>query len=131
MALAPARLSPSTVISTDVPRATPSGATELSVGGVVRLPAATSSIAEQAKRLAARLLRRDIVNLKVAIEKPRCKLVPGRRELQPEGPIRQPGNRADLGQIGGPKQLHATIGRRRGQQLPVRRPRQLQDGVFM
>ena len=42
MALALARFRPSTVISTVAPRATPSGATELMVGGVVRLPVGES-----------------------------------------------------------------------------------------
>src|SRR5436309_2858546 len=52
-ALVRARLRPSTFISTVAPRATPSGETELIVGGVVRLPVGQSS-ADCANAVAAR-----------------------------------------------------------------------------
>src|SRR5215472_5070365 len=50
MTLAFARFRPSMVISTEVPRATPCGATEFSVGGVVRFPAAESVAAARINR---------------------------------------------------------------------------------
>src|SRR5438270_5910102 len=125
MALARARFRPSTVISTAVPRATPSGETELSVGGVVRLPAANNEPAQKTKvsRAGSMTARHpDGVNFKVAIEEPRCEFVPGRRELEAERPVGQLGNGADLGEIGRAEQLDITVCRRRRQQLAIGRP---------
>src|SRR5260370_22509072 len=60
MALALARFNPSTVISTVVPRAMPTGLTAFSVGGVVRLPVGWSVLAAD-KVKAARAARRDFI----------------------------------------------------------------------
>src|ERR1041384_4025769 len=116
MALARARFSPSTVISTLVPRATPRGATELSVGGVVRLPAPERTVAQSSRAA----LHPNVVDFKVAIEEPRCELVPAGRELQAERPVGEFGNHADLGEIGRAKELDIAVGRRGREQLPVR-----------
>src|SRR5438067_346149 len=67
MALARARLRPSTVSSTVVPRTTPTGTTELSVGGVMRLPdgwleSAAASTALIAKPVNISLLTRAARN---------------------------------------------------------------------
>src|ERR1022692_1267775 len=102
MALARARLSPSTVISTVVPRATPSGCTVSRVGGVVRLPlgwivlsAASTAPAKSAAWAALtrtlfrshRFLMIHLVNLQKPIEQPGREPLTIGGELQTERPI--------------------------------------------
>src|SRR6516165_3350557 len=125
MALARARLRPSKAISTVVPRAMPSGVTVLSVGGVVRLPAAKRT-AGQARD--ASLL--NIVNLESAIEVSCRQLLAAGREFEAEGPVGQFGNAPHFRQVGGAEEFDGAVGRGR-RQLAVGRPREPQDRVFV
>src|ERR1700722_11507096 len=100
MALALARLRPSTVISTVVPRATPTGETELSVGGVMRLPVGESpAITGDSARMAFRsqdFRMIDLINLQDPIKQACCQRSSVRRKLKPEGPVRQTGHCANF-----------------------------------
>src|SRR5215469_10131980 len=118
MALARARLRPSKAISTVVPRAMPSGVTVLSVGGVVRLPAAKRT---EGQARSASLL--NVVNLESAIEVSCRQLLAAGREFEAEGPVGQFWNAPHLRQVGGAEEFDGAVGRGRRQQLAISRPR--------
>src|SRR5580658_10749766 len=113
MALARARLSPSTMRSTVVPRAIPKGATVSSVGGVVRLPvgwspeSARAMLRASASESGSALFRSrsfrmiHLVNFQMTVEEARRELLSVGREFQAESPIRQIGDGAHFGEVGG------------------------------
>src|SRR5689334_21339089 len=97
----------------------PRGCTELSVGGVVRLPVGCSPVAASAAQAVttARLLFRsqhlvmiDLVNLHQAIKEARRERLAIGCEFQPEGPVGQFPDSVYLGEIRGAKQFDRAIG---------------------
>src|SRR5579862_3340592 len=129
MAEARARLRPSTVISTVVPRAMPRGETALRVGGVVRLPAAKASGAAQRSR--ANLVMRRLVEFELAVEEGGGEGFAVGGEFEAEGPIGLVGDGPDFGEVGGAEEFDGAIGGGGGEVLPVGRPGEFQDGVFV
>src|SRR5579871_716401 len=124
MALARARFRPSTVISTLVPRAMPSGWTVSRVGGVVRFPvertvlsaaqAAGASAAHAANPRAlfrSHLVMIHLVNFQCSIKQAGGEALAVRREFQSKGPIRLLRHGADLRQVHGLKEADGAIGR--------------------